>query len=594
MKPPETLDAPSTLLATALPVADSASVRRSVIDLIRSNRRTFTALVGMQAVAATAALVGPQVLADVIAGVSGGTLTLGTLHWLIIAFAVALVVQAIFTRMASLRAGILGEYILADLREGFLNRAVELPPGTIERAGTGDLVTRTTTDVDRLNWAVRRALPEIVISLVTALLVLVALVLTAPALALLWLVAVPPIAFASRWYFRRAPQAYRREMASYAAVNACIAESVDAGRTIEAYRLGGRRVRMTDSRIARWVSWERYTLSLRSVWFPSVESAYVLPLALVAGLGGILAINGQLTIAQLTAGVLYTQMLIEPIDLILMWYDELQVGQASLARLLGVHQVQAPPTDPTLRPEGERLDIEDVHFGYREGRDVLKGVDMDIAPGTRVAVVGPSGAGKSTLGRLIAGVHSPRSGRVELGGASLSDMPAETVRRYVALVTQEHHVFVGSLRDNLRLAHPDADDAHLWDALDVVDARAWAEALGGLDAHVGSGGYSLSPAQAQQVALARIVLADPHTLVLDEATSLLDPRSARHLERSLARVLEGRTVIAIAHRLHTAHDADRVVVVEDGRVTEAGTHDDLVASAGAYAALWRSWRDEGT
>jgi ATP-binding cassette subfamily C protein len=243
-----------------------------------------------------------------------------------------------------------------------------------------------------------------------------------------------------------------------------------------------------------------------------------------------------------------------------------------------------------------------VHFGYRDGVDVLREVSLEVAPGTRLALVGPSGAGKSTLGRLLAGIYAPREGRITLGGAELSRMPAERVRSHVALVNQEHHVFVGSLRDNLLLALPasrlpssepdsaEAVDAELWAALAAVDADGWARALDdGLDTEVGSGGLALTPAQAQQIALARLVLADPHTLVLDEATSLLDPRAARHLERSLSRVLDGRTVVAIAHRLHTAHDADVIAVVENGRITELGSHDRLVEADGAYASLWRSW-----
>jgi ABC-type multidrug transport system fused ATPase/permease subunit len=234
-----------------------------------------------------------------------------------------------------------------------------------------------------------------------------------------------------------------------------------------------------------------------------------------------------------------------------------------------------------------------VRYAYVADRDVLHGIDLDLEPGERVAVVGPSGAGKSTLGRLLAGIHPPREGRVEVGGVRLVDLPLDTLRQEVALVTQEQHVFVGTLAENLRLARPGSSDEQLQQALRAVDALEWAEALPeGMETVVGAGGYPLTPAQAQQVALARLVLADPHTLVLDEATSLLDPRAARHLERSLASVLRGRTVVAIAHRLHTAHDADRVAVVEAGLLSELGTHDELVEHEGSYAALWDSWHGD--
>jgi ABC-type multidrug transport system fused ATPase/permease subunit len=232
----------------------------------------------------------------------------------------------------------------------------------------------------------------------------------------------------------------------------------------------------------------------------------------------------------------------------------------------------------------------DVRYAYTEGRDVLHGLDLHLEPGERIAVVGPSGAGKSTLGRLLAGIHPPRTGRVDVGDVRLVDLTLETLRREVALVTQEQHVFVGTLADNLRLARVEATDDDLRAALAAVDSLEWAEALpNGLDTVVGAGGHPLTPPQQQQVALARLVLADPHTLVLDEATSLLDPRAARHLEKSLGFVLQGRTVVAIAHRLQTAHDADRVAVVEDGKLTELGTHDQLVEQKGSYAALWDSW-----
>ena len=207
--------------------------------------------------------------------------------------------------------------------------------------------------------------------------------------------------------------------------------------------------------------------------------------------------------------------------------------------------------------------------------------------------MGPSGAGKSTLGRLIAGIDRPSTGTLTIGGVSLEHLPLSDVRQHVALVTQEHHIFIGSLRDNLRLADTSATNEELERALAAVDAIEWVSALpDGFDTILGSTGYPLTAGQAQQLALARLVLADPHTLVLDEATALLDPRAARHLERSLNAVMQGRTVIAIAHRLHTAHDADRVCVVIDGNIAELGTHDELLALGGEYAALWRSWRSE--
>jgi ABC-type multidrug transport system fused ATPase/permease subunit len=194
---------------------------------------------------------------------------------------------------------------------------------------------------------------------------------------------------------------------------------------------------------------------------------------------------------------------------------------------------------------------------------------------------------------MLAGIHPPTGGSVTVGGVPLVELPLEDLRRHVALVTQEHHVFVGTVADNLRLADVDADPERLRAALAAVDALAWVDALPeGVHTEVGSGGHPLTPAQAQQLALARLVLLDPHTLVLDEATSLLDPRAARHLERSLNAVLEGRTVVAIAHRLHTAHDADRVAVVDGGRITEIGPHDELVAAGGEYARLWNSWQHQ--
>lgn len=577
-------------MSTTLPVADDRSVRLHARAIARGHPRILGGALALHVLAALAALAAPRLLGDLVEAVERGTTT-AHVDRVVVVLAGFLVLQTVLTRYARYLSQVFGEQVLAELREDFVANTLSLPVGVVESAGSGDLLTRTGRDVDQLGWSVRWAMPEWTIAVVTAVVTFGAAVSVGWWVLLPCLLGAPPLVTGLRWYLARAKAGYLRESASYSQINATLTETVEGARSVEALGLGPERIATIDDDIRESYAAERYTLYLRTVFFPSMELSYLIPTVSTLLLGGYLYTQGQVSLGDVTAATLYVQMLIDPVDRVVSILDELQLGAASLARLLGVAQVPDDREVSGRRPDGEQLAAGDVRFAYVAGRDVLHGVDLQVGVGERIAMVGPSGAGKSTLGRLLAGIHPPRTGSVTVGDVPLVELPLEELRGHVALVTQEHHVFVGTLRENLALAAPPgATDVDIRSALDAVDALGWVDALSeGLGTVIGSGGRIVTDAQAQQIALARLVLADPHTLVLDEATSLIDPRAARHLERSLAAVLEGRTVIAIAHRLFSAHDADRVAVVEDGRIVELGTHDELVTARGSYAALWDSW-----
>jgi ABC-type multidrug transport system fused ATPase/permease subunit len=573
-----------------LPVAGWPAVADFIKSLLTRRRGLAVLLLILNGLAAIAGLIVPRVLGNLVDAAAAQGTVAATVNGLAIAVAAIVIAQALLTFGARCSAAVFGQDLLASAREYIVRTVLRLPLSRVESASSGDLVTRVTRDVSTMSESVRFGLPEAVIALITTVLTVVAMVINSPLLALPILVSVVPLWIAVRRYFRHAPMGYITEGGTYSAINTSLTETVEGARTVEALGLQPRRVELTDDDTERSAQAERYTMSLRNLLFGVIDIAYNTPLVWTVLLGGIGYTQGWVTLGQITAATLYIQAVVEPLDRLISNVDRLQVGVASTTRLLGIAAVPQDREPGEDRPSDAHLIGDDLRFAYREGHDVLHGVDLDLRPGERLAIVGPSGSGKSTLGRLLAGINGPRTGHVTVGGVDLIKLPLDQLRTEVSLVTQEHHVFVGSIRDNIVLAREDSSDDVVVSALRTVDAWDWVERMpAGLDTMIGSGNTTLTPARAQQIALARLVVADPHTLVLDEATSLIDPRTARHLEGSMAALLEERTVVAIAHRLHTAHDADRIAVVIDGRIAELGSHHELLEADGEYAALWRAW-----
>lgn len=392
--------------SSRLPIASLETVNREMIALVKKHGRGFLIVALLQLVTVVSALIIPKSFGNLL-GKLGSDPQHANISLTVVIAGSALIIQTFFSYWTKVKASILGEFVLSSLRERFLERVVELPPNVVERAGGGELLSRTTTDIDHITWAVRDAFPIITICLVELASILIAIAFTAPIFIAVVLIGAPVIFAVTRRYLGKSPQAYRVESSSYALMNSILVESAEAGRTIDALRLGDDRIERSDAALGRWIEWERYTLRLRTQWFPFIEASYILPLGVILLVGAHFYDLGTLSIAQITTSLLYSQMAIDPLEGMLWWIDELQSGKASLSRLLGIHEIEEREIRDS-EPSGYRVRADDVRYGYKSGRDVLKGLSFFVEPGTRLAIVGPSGAGKSTLGKLLAAFNRRR------------------------------------------------------------------------------------------------------------------------------------------------------------------------------------------
>ncbi|MGK9269460.1 ABC transporter ATP-binding protein/permease [Williamsia muralis] len=584
-----------------LPVASGRETRSWLAAALAHHRAAVARVIAVSALAAIASVTPALALGVLVDRVVAGSGSSVLVSIAAVAAAAALV-GGVAAGLSVYSVASLGAGLLADLRESVIRRALRMPTRVIEDTGRGDLLSRVTNDVAAVSKAVITVLPTVVIATILTVVSIATMVGLDWRLGLAGAVALPLYGLALHWYLPRSSPRYAAERRAVGERSQAMVESFTGLRTVHAYGLEASQASIveTKSAAARDISIAAFTVFTRMVG--RVNRAEFVGLAAVLVVGFMLVEDGAVSVGATTAAALLFHRLFNPIGMILYSFADLQLAAAGLSRLIGVaistDVDSGTQTDNTLiggtTPRGGAVELRAVHFGYDARRPVLRGIDLRIKAGTRVALIGASGAGKSTLAAMVAGNLTPTSGSVMIGGVPLDTLPADVVREHVATVSQEVHVFAGPLIDDLRLARPSAGTDEVTAALDTIGALEWVRDLpDGLETVVGEGGHQLTDAQAQQIALARLVLVDPPIAVLDEATAEAGSLGTRDLERSAAAATAGRTTLVVAHRLSQAMQCDEVVVLDRGTVIEQGTPAQLLASEGLFARMWAAWTIQG-
>lgn len=580
-----------TVAEETLDRAQAEQVLRRLRGMLRPHRRAIVLAVVVLAVQTACILAGPLLVRRGIdTGIKAGDT--GALNQSALMYLGVALLALVLGRISIMLVARVGESFLRGLRVRVFDHLTTLGLDFFEREKTGRLVARMTSDVDAMQELVQMGLTALVQNVLLFVGALVAILLLSWQLALCILVLVPPLVIGTRWFRRRANAAYLEVRERIGHNLATLQEGLAGVRVVQAYgQESAFSARFEETNEALHDA-NRDTSRITVRYFVFVEYLGVLGVAVIVGVGGWFTDRGIVTVGTLAAFVLYLNNLFEPVQQLGQIYNTVQSAGAALAKLFGLLDTRASiaePEDAVDLPETGAVVLDRVSFGY--GADlVLRDVTMEVRVGERLALVGPTGAGKSTLAKLVARFYDPRHGTVSYGGVDLRDASLASLRRRIVVVPQEGYLFHGTIRDNVRVGRPEASDADVEDALAELGILERFKALPeGLDTEVRERGSRLSAGERQLVSLARAALADPSVLILDEATSNLDPGTERAVELALERLTEQRTVIVVAHRLSTAARADRVAVVDAGRLVELGTHEELVGREGRYAKLFASW-----